>query len=289
VVACEEREGPNISDTQKEGKMNLKRRGFFFIVSVLLVSGFSGTAMAEDINTAGSTTVQPLAELLAESFESTHSGILINVQGGGSSVGVKSAANGSADIGMASREIKDSEFQEYPGIVVHTIARDGIAIVTSPGYGIDELSTDEIRGIFAGEITSWSEVGGSNEIIIIVAREEGSGTRAAFEDMVMGDELISLNAILLPSNGAIRTTVATTPHCIGFLSFGYLDDLVAPVSINGIAPTPENASNGSYPIVRPLNMITLGEPSGIVSEWLSFILSADGQAIVANEGYIPVN
>lgn len=269
--------------------MSFKRRGFVFIASVILVSGFSGTAIAEDINAAGSTTVQPLAELLAESFESTRSGTIINVQGGGSSVGVKSAANGNADIGMASREIKESEFQEYPGIVIHTIARDGIAIVTCPGYGTDELSMDAIRGIFEGEITNWSELGGSDEIIITVAREEGSGTRAAFEDMVMGDALITLDAILLPSNGAIRTTVATTPHCIGFLSFGYLDDSITPVSIDGIAPTPENASNGSYPIVRPLNMITLGEPSGTVSEWLNFILSADGQAIVANEGYIPVN
>jgi phosphate transport system substrate-binding protein len=258
------------------------------LVALTLAFSISG-AFASEISVAGSTTVQPLAELLAEGFESIHSGVRINVQGGGSSVGVKSAGNGTCDIGMASREVKDSEFEENPGIVVHTIARDGIAVACYPGSGVADLSLEEVRGIFDGTITNWSEVGGSNATIIVISREEGSGTRGAFEEMVMGDALITLDAILQPSNGACRTTCSTTPNSITYLSFGFLDDTTQPISIDGAAPTPANAANGSYPVVRPLNMITMGSPSGDVSDWLDFILSADGQAIVTGEGYLPVN
>lgn len=258
------------------------------ILTVVALVLSVGAVSAVEITAAGSTTVQPLAELLAEAFESTHDDAMIIVQGGGSSVGVQSAADGTADIGMASREIKDSELADYPGIVVHTIARDGIAIVTCPGSGVSDLTLDQVRDIFAGEITNWDEVGGSHEMITVVAREEGSGTRAAFEELVMGESLICLEAILQPSNGAVRTTVATTPGCIAFLSFGYLDESVSTIDIDGAAPTPANAANGSYPIVRPLNMITLGAPSGTVAAWIAFILSAEGQEIVAGEGYLPV-
>ncbi len=256
---------------------------------MLAIIGFSSTAGATDVIVAGSTTVQPLAELLAEGYESFTDDVTIIVQGGGSSVGVKSAADGTADIGMASREVKTSEFEENPGLAVHTIARDGIAIVVHPGSGVHNLSVEQIRSIFSGEITNWNEVGGENTPLIVVSREEGSGTRAAFEDMVMDDELICLGAILQPSNGAVRTTVSITPSSIAYLSFGYMDDSVAPVSIDGVGPTVANATNGSYPVVRPLNMITLGQPSEAAADWLDFILGEDGQAIVVSEGYLPVN
>jgi phosphate transport system substrate-binding protein len=169
------------------------------------------------------------------------------------------------------------------------IARDGIAIVAFPGQTPSELTADEVRSIFSGSITNWNEVGGPDMGITVVAREEGSGTRAAFEEIVMGEEFITLYAILQPSNGAVRTTVATTPGSIAFLSFGYLDDSTTAMRINGAAPTPSNAANGSYPIVRPLIMVTQGNPTGAVSGWLNYILSDEGQAIVASEGYLSVN
>ncbi len=241
-----------------------------------------------ELNIAGSTTVQPLAEVLAESFEALEPGVTVYVQGGGSSVGVRSAADRSADIGMASREVKPSELNEHPELVVHTIARDGIAIVTEPGCVVENLTMEQVRQIFAGEITSWSEVGGEDLIITVVAREEGSGTRSAFEDMVMEDDLIVDNAILQPSNGAVRTTISITPGTIGFLSFGYLDDQTKAIAIDGFLPTDENASSGEYSIVRSLNMITHGESEEKAGAFLEFVLSEDGQAIVAQEGYLPV-
>ncbi len=159
----------------------------------------------------------------------------------------------------------------------------------SPEVTVDDLTMDQVRDIFSGKITNWKEVGGADQPIIVVSREEGSGTRAAFEEMVMGkDVLITDTAILQPSNGAIRTTVSTTPHSIGFLSMGYIDDTVVAIKVNGVEPSEENAANGSFPIVRPLNLITSGEPAGAVKAFLDFILSPDGQAIVVEEGYIAV-
>ncbi|OPL18022.1 MAG: hypothetical protein AVO35_07635 [Candidatus Aegiribacteria sp. MLS_C] len=242
-----------------------------------------------ELNLVGSTTVQPLAEVLAASFETLYPEVTVYVQGGGSSVGVRSAADRSADIGMASREVKVSEIQENPEIVVHTIARDGIAVVTEPGCTVEGLSLEQVRQIFAGEITNWSELGGGDMVITVVAREEGSGTRAAFEEMVMGEALITDSAILQPSNGAVRTTISVTPGSIGFLSFGYLDEQTGPVAIDGSLPTEENAASGDYTVVRPLNMITYGQPEGKVKVFLDFILSEDGQAIVTAEGYLPVD
>ncbi|MBN1433565.1 phosphate ABC transporter substrate-binding protein [Candidatus Fermentibacterales bacterium] len=246
-------------------------------------------ALSGRISVAGSTTVQPLAELLSEAFSAEYPDVEITVQGGGSSVGVKSAGEGTVEIGMASREIKNSEFEEFPGIVVHTIARDGIAIVSHPDAGVDRLTTEQVRNIFNGEITDWSEVGGSAGPVITVAREEGSGTRAAFEELVMDGTLITGGAVLQPSNGAVRTTVSTTPMSIGFLSFGYLDETVRSIAVDGVLPNEETAASGEYPVVRPLNMITLGQPEGISKAWLDFIMSPDGQAIVSSEGYIAVN
>ena len=250
----------------------------------------AGTGLSGEITEAGSTTVQPLAEKLAEAFSAQYPDVEITVQGGGSSVGVKSAGEGTVDVGAASREVKESELQEFPDLKVYTIARDGIAIVAHPDVPLDGLTKEQVKDIFAGEITNWNEVGGPDKPIVVVSREEGSGTRAAFEEMVMGKEgpPIVDTAILQPSNGAVRTTVSTTPDSIGFLSFGYLDESVKTLAIDGVEPTEANAASGAYPIVRPLNLLTKGEPSGVVKAWLDFILGEEGQQIVADEGYIPV-
>jgi len=215
--------------------------------------------------------------------------VQIDVQGGGSSVGVKSAGEGTVDIGMASREIKDSEKTEFPELKIYTIARDGIAIVVHPGVAVDGLTKDQVRDIFSGAITNWSEVGGPDKAIVVVSREEGSGTRGAFEEMVMGEEAVIVDtAILQPSNGAVKATVSTTEDSIAFLSFGYLDTSVKALAIDGVDATVANALNGTYPIVRPLTMLTNGEPEGVVKAFLDFILSDAGQAIIEEEGYLPV-
>ena len=242
------------------------------------------------LSLAGSTTVQPLAEVLAEAYMDMNPDVVIEVQGGGSSVGVTSAGEGTVDIGMASRAVKDSEMETFPDLQIFTIARDGIAIVTNPVTTPPSLSIAQVRDIFAGEITNFSEVGGPDAPITVVSREEGSGTRAAFEELVMEHEeekVITENALLQQSNGQVRTTVSTTPNAIGYLSFGFLDDSTTPVAIDGVEPTVDNVKNDTYPIARPLNMLTKGEPNDLARSFLEFILSDQVQEIVA-EDYISI-
>ncbi len=260
------------------------------------LTGCTGDGGTTTISMAGSTTVQPLAEALSDEYmTNVDTTVTITVAGGGSSVGVESAGEGTVDIGMASRTIKQEEFDEYPDLVVHHIASDGIAIVTDSDTSVDVtcLTILETRAIFSGNITNWADVGGANQTINVHAREEGSGTRAAFEEMVMGDEVITGEAALWPSNGALRTAVAGEPYSIGFVSFGYLDETVDAFALDAeegggcVEATVENALSGDYPVVRPLNMLTDGEPTGKVDEFITWILGVDGQAIVAQD-YIPV-
>ena len=271
--------------------------GLVLVVGLILSACGSSTAtpteatgLSGQIQIAGSTTVQPLAEVLAEAFMDDNPDLVIEIQGGGSSVGVTSAGEGTVDIGNASRNIKPSEFESFPEIQVFTIAYDGIAIVTHPDIQLSTLSVEQVKDIFAGEITNFTEIGGPDAEIIVVSREEGSGTRAAFEELVMesGDteKVISEDALLQQSNGQVRTTVSTTPNAIGYLSFGFLDDSINVVPIDNVVPSVENVLNDSYTIFRPLNMLTNGDPGDLAQAFLDFILSEAGQAIVA-EDYIP--
>jgi phosphate transport system substrate-binding protein len=249
----------------------------------------TSVALLGQIKVAGSTTVQPLAEKLAEAFSAKNPKVQIDVQGGGTAVGIKSAGEGTVDIGTASREIADSEKQQYPDMKIFTIAWDGIAAIVPPQSPVSGLAKAQARDIFAGKITNWSQVGGPDKPIIVVSREEGSGTRTAWQDLVMGkDNPIVATAILQNSNGAIKTTVSTTPDSIGYLSIGYLDKSVKALSIDEVEATEANAASKKYPIVRPLIVLTKGEPTGVVKAWLDFILSQEGQQFVAQEGYIAV-
>lgn len=283
-------------------KKYIKAPFFYYLIAILCLVTFTSIAcnsspisssttttnassLSGTITEAGSTTVQPLAEKLADAFKTKNPGVNVTIQGGGSSVGIKSAIDGTVDIGASSRELKP---EEKAHLVEHVIAKDGIAVVVHPSNQISNLSKDQVRDIFAGKIVNWKDLGGANKNITVVAREEGSGTRAAFDEMVMGKELISNKAILQSSNGAIRTTVYGDPNSIGFISFGYLDDSVKALSINNVEAKVENVLNGKYPISRPLLFVTKSEPQGLVKAFIDFCLGQEGQAIVAKEGYIPV-
>ena len=247
------------------------------------ITGCGGGATTS-VTTAGSTTVQPIAEKLANAFMTGSPDVKVIIQGGGSSTGVKSCGDGTVDIGMASRELKSSE----PALVTHVLARDGIAIITNNGNSVGGLTKEEVRQIYDGTITNWNQVGGTDKSIIVVSREEGSGTRDAFQELVMGSSLITSGAILQPSNGTIKTAVSSTPYSIGYLSFGYLDSAVKTLAVDGVTGTVENVKNGTYPVSRPLLFLTKSQPTGAVKDFIDFCLSDEGQSIIEDDGYISV-
>ena len=253
------------------------------LVATILLTGCS-SSLSGTITESGSTTVQPLAEKFATAFKAKNPDVNVVIQGGGTAVGIKAANDGTVDIGAASRELTSSD----PTLVKHLLARDGIAIIVPPSNPITNLTKDQVIAIFAGNVTNWSQVGGPNKGIDVVAREEGSGTRTAFQDLVMGKVLIKADAILQSSNGALKIAVSNDPNAVGFLSIGYVDSSVKALALNGVAATEANAKNGTYPIVRPLYFLTKTQPTGIVKDFIDFCQSADGQKIVAQEGYITI-
>jgi len=238
---------------------------------------------------AGSTSVQPLADELAKYFMQQYPKVSIEVQGGGSSVGIKSAIQGIVDIGTSSRELTSDEAKQLSakGWQEIKIAEDGIAVIVHKSNPVSNLTIDQIRDIFSGKIKNWKEVGGKDAKIVVVTREEGSGTRGAFEEIVMGKAKITDSAIVQPSTGAVKTTVSQDENAIGYISIGVLDSTVKGVKVEGVDPTEKNVKLGKYKIKRPFLFLVSKNPSNVTKAFVDFVLSDEGQAIVA-KNYIPV-
>lgn len=248
----------------------------------------NGGNLSGTLTIAGSTSVQPFSEVLAEEFMANNPDVKINVQGGGSSQGVAAAVSGTADIGAASRDIQDGEKQDEPDLVITRIAVDGVAIIVNPSNAVEDLSMEDVKNIYLGNIINWKEVGGSDAVITVVSREEGSGTRDAFESAVMGNDVIISSAIFMNSNGAVRTTVAGDKNSIGFTSLAVLSDEVKTVAIEGVEPTADNIKTGIYKISRPFNYVTIKEPTGLAKAFIDYVLSDEGQELMVEEGVISI-
>ena len=233
---------------------------------------------------AGSTSVEPFAELLAEEYMSHHRESHIYVQGGGSTAGIEAAITRAANIGMSSRSLIGDEKKLY----AVTIAKDAIAVILHPINPIENLSLDQIRDIFSGKIENWKELGGPNHPIDVITREEGSGTRESFQKFVMGKEDISLGALVQDSNGAVRQVIATDPNAIGYISSGLVNDEVKAVRISGVEPNLTNVYNGKYKLVRPFLFVFNGEPVEQAKSFLDFVLSPPAQKMLLKEGLVPV-
>lgn len=259
------------------------------VVTEPATSGVSGS-----ITVNGSTSVQPLAEELTKAFIAKNPGATIDIQGGGSGVGIKSAIDGVVDIGMSSRDLKTEE----KSLKEFKIAVDGIAVIVNPANGVADLTIEQIFKIYTGEITDWKDVGGKAGKITVVTREEGSGTRGAFIELAgiqvkEGDSTVDktvANAITQGSTGAVMTTVAGDPNAIGYASYGSAKDKtdVKLVNVDGKPCTEENIYSGEYKISRPFLMLTQAEPAGLAKSFLDFILSAEGQDIVEKHSYLKV-
>jgi len=175
--------------------------------------------------------------------------------------------------------------------VTHAVAKDGVAIVVHPESQVSGLTMEQLRGIYTGKITNWLDVGCDDAEIMVVSREEGSGTRDCFEQAVLAStkEEITDHAIIQDSNGKTRTTVAGNKYAIGFLSLGYVDSDIRAVSLDGTEPTVENIRSGDYAISRTLWMLTKGAPDADEQAFLDFVLSGAGQGIVSEVHFIPVS
>ena len=275
-------------------RSRLQRMAIWLLLTPILLGLVTGCRAAvqgsgatnDQVTVAGSTSVQPFVELLAEHYAAEYPHAPpINVQGGGSTAGVQAAESGIADIGMSSRHLKEKEIAL--GLKTLAIAQDAIAVIVNPANPVADLSLREVRGIFAGRTVNWSSVGPGDEPIVVVTREEGSGTRGAFEDLVMEDDRISASALRQDSNGAVRVIVARHPAAIGYISLGIVDDRVRALRLEGSVPTTDNVRNGTYPLARPFLFLWKTEPSTSAWEFVDYVLSAKGQALLIGEGLVP--
>jgi len=258
---------------------------------VLLFTGCrrdrGGAAQADApfvIEIGGSTSVVPVLELLANDFHAANPNIRINIHSTGSSDGVRNAGS-LYQLGMTSRELTPAELGL--GLNEQLIAIDGIAVIVNYGSPIRDLSLEQIRGIYTGAITDWSEVSNAKSgAIAVITREEGSGTRGAFEEMVGFPGQLRLGAIEGPSTGSVRSNVAGNPNAIGYISVGSVDGSVRAISVGGVEPTTANMATGLYGIARPF-ILLYGDLHPASRTFLNWAVS-DGQALVARS-WIPIN
>jgi len=247
----------------------------------------STTGLSGTLTIAGSTSVQPFSDVLAEKFMEKNKNVQVNVQGGGSSQGIEAATSGAAAIGSSSRAVKDEE-KTKGNLVDTTIALDGIAIIVHPANTVGNLKTEDIQNIYLGNIKNWKEVGGSDAPITVVSREEGSGTREAFTSLVMDKKDILKTAIIQNATGAVRTTVVGDKNAIGYVSLASLNESVKALEIDGAAATDANVKAGTYKLQRPFVYVTKEAPAGLAKAFIDFVLSAEGQKIITDEGAISI-
>ena len=249
-------------------------------------NGSSSADLSGSISLAGSTSMQKLADALAETFMEAHSGVTVTVEYSGSSAGIESLLGGSCDIGDASRNLKDSE--KEGGAVENIVAIDGIAVIVDKNNSVDGLTKQQLSDIYTGVITNWSEVGGSDTPIVVVGREAGSGTRGAFEEILDVADACKY-AVECDTTGAAMAKVASTEGAIGYVSLDVLDDSVNALKLDEVEPTSENIVAGTYFLCRPFVMATKGEISDqneLVQAFFDFIKSEDGKAVVKAVGLI---
>ena len=256
--------------------------GVLLLLVVFLGFGWGGRGQAA-IDVVGSTSIQPFAEMLAQEFNRQHPDNVVEIQGGGSTAGLQAASNGIADIGMCSRALKQEEAGQFTAV---TIARDGLAVVVHPSNPVEDLSLAQVKAIFAGQAANWKEVGGQDRPVRIITREEGSGTREAFMKLVMGKARISRKALTQESNGSVKELVKHDPCGIGYMSLGLVGGELKALRIGGVPAAEAEVQRGRYPLVRPFLFVTKGLPGPEAQRFIDYVLSAEGQRRLKEEGLV---
>ena len=246
----------------------------------------SGAALSGKITMAGSTSMEKLSNALAEAFMEENSGVTVTAEFTGSSAGIESLLAGSVDIGNASRKLKNSEAGS--GAVENIVAIDGIAVVVNPNNSVQDLTQEQLTSIYKGEITNWSELGGSDEPIVVVGREAGSGTRGAFEEILKIQDACKY-ALELDSTGTVVAKVASTAGAIGYVSLDMVDDTVTALKLDGVEAAAGQIKAGDYFLARPFVMATKGEiseQSELVQAIFEYIYSDAGTELIESIGLI---
>jgi phosphate transport system substrate-binding protein len=264
----------------------LRRRLYLLTIGVLMLGLACDGCRREQQKTVkvmGSTSIQPFAAELGREFGKQHADRKIQVEGGGSAVGLQMASKGVADIGACSRELDPGD---PPGLVPVVIARDGVAVIVHPSNPVNGLTTEQIRKIFSGETANWKDVGGNDAPIRLVTREESSGTREAFIHLVMGKAEISRSSMVQGSNGSVKAVISSTPGAIGYMSLGQVDKDVKALQVDGAEATTADVLAGNYKLARPFLFVTKGAPTPDAQEFINFVLSPEGQKTLESEGLI---
>ena len=233
----------------------------------------------------GSTSMEKVIKAVNGAFMEKNKGVTVNLNLTGSGTGIQEASEGKCDIGNSSRKLKDEEAEKLDATVV---GLDGIALVVNPANKLEDISLEDLAKVYSGEITNWKELGGDDKSIVVIGREDGSGTRDGFESIVMGDKKPKY-AQELESTGSVINAVATTDGAIGYASLANVDETVKALKIGGVEATEENVKSGAYEVQRPFICATLkGSDNKLVKAYLDFILSEEGQALVLAQGAVPV-
>jgi phosphate transport system substrate-binding protein len=268
------------------------------------VSAKADAAAQKTIENTGSDTIVNLALAWAEAYQKVKPEVRISVSGGGSGTGIAALINKTTDIANASRKINDTETQDAKknGVEPHEIeiARDAIGVIVNPHNPVQQLTLQQVSDIYSGKITNWKDVGGEDRPIVLLSRESNSGTHVYFLAQVvrLGNSkdktLFSQDTLLLPSSEGIMAEVRQNPNAIGYDGLGYITPDVKTLAIASkadgeyVKPSVATVNNGKYPIARPLFMYTPGEPAGDVKAYIDWILSPDGQKIVGDLGFVPL-